>query len=261
MTAVVLGIIGCEAGDPPPPLVVAVGGPSMVPTLYPAALWGRCERCHRRERISPAAAEPHHRCLQCRGNLAIVDRSSADTVTIGSGGGVPRAGDVVLLKGPDGLPTLKRILAEPGDRIELCGMDLSVNGQLPDFATVVLPPPKILVFRGRAADWQRHPLRPDDGHPVADVDHFQPHLARPWYPSGRPIVSKLGDGRIEVHRRVRYRLRRRDAVDRYPLTLPDGQWFVVGDNVPVSIDSRTYGPIAGDSILGIVIGRSSPIGQ
>ena len=37
-----------------------------------------------------------------------------------------------------------------------------------------------------------------------------------------------------------------------PHPLGPGQWFVVGDNVPVSIDSRRIGPVAGDSMIGPV---------
>jgi hypothetical protein len=57
---------------------------------------------------------------------------------------------------------------------------------------------------------------------------------------------------LEVRRRVEYRLRRRDDQDIYPVTLGPGQYFVLGDNVPVSIDSRDFGPVSADQILGVV---------
>ena len=36
----------------------------------------------------------------------------------------------------------------------------------------------------------------------------------------------------------------------YPLTLKPGQFFAVGDNRPVSIDSRSYGPVSFSQIRG-----------
>jgi len=56
-----------------------------------------------------------------------------------------------------------------------------------------------------------------------------------------------------VSRFVEYRVRQSDRGDLANLRIPQGQAFVVGDNVPVSIDSRNWGPIAVDSIVGRVI--------
>lgn len=39
----------------------------------------------------------------------------------------------------------------------------------------------------------------------------------------------------------------------YPLTIPEGRYFLLGDNRGESIDSRTFGPVAKSQILGKVI--------
>lgn len=39
---------------------------------------------------------------------------------------------------------------------------------------------------------------------------------------------------------------------KYPLTLTDGQYFTVGDNRGVSVDSRFYGPVIKGQIRGVI---------
>ncbi len=53
-----------------------------------------------------------------------------------------------------------------------------------------------------------------------------------------------------VRRSVEYRLRRRDSEAMYPLTLKQDECFIVGDNVPISVDSREFGPLSMDHIVG-----------
>ncbi|MFG0261404.1 MAG: S26 family signal peptidase, partial [Novipirellula sp. JB048] len=53
-----------------------------------------------------------------------------------------------------------------------------------------------------------------------------------------------------VQRSVEYRLRRRDSAGMYPLRLKPGECFVVGDNVPISVDSREFGPVPIEDIAG-----------
>jgi signal peptidase I len=44
-----------------------------------------------------------------------------------------------------------------------------------------------------------------------------------------------------------------------PVSMPEGYVFVVGDNRPESLDSRTFGPVPASSVLGKVVARFAPI--
>lgn len=85
----------------------------------------------------------------------------------------------------------------------------------------------------------------------------------------RPIAIKLSRlrektvtlGALSVCREVLYRISsigpRRGVADKYrppsyPMLLGDNEWFVIGDNVPLSIDSRYWGAVIGDEIIGRV---------
>ena len=58
---------------------------------------------------------------------------------------------------------------------------------------------------------------------------------------------------LQVWREIEYRDDHPSGVLEYPLTLDEREVFVVGDNVPVSVDSRSFGPIHRDRVLGKVI--------
>lgn len=72
-----------------------------------------------------------------------------------------------------------------------------------------------------------------------------------------PIAIRVAYGRIvlkelKVSRAIDYRLRPRDDQQRYPLTVPPEHVFVLGDNTPVSVDSRDYGAVPISDVIGIV---------
>lgn len=57
---------------------------------------------------------------------------------------------------------------------------------------------------------------------------------------------------IVLSRMIEYRVRPHDDLTQYPLTVPPDTIFVLGDNVPVSVDSRDYGPVEISNLRGIV---------
>lgn len=75
-----------------------------------------------------------------------------------------------------------------------------------------------------------------------------------------PIAIRVAAGpflfeSLKIQRLIEYRLRPGDDRDRYPLPVGPGQCFVLGDNVPVSVDSRDIGLVPISSIVGLVTQR------
>ena len=71
-----------------------------------------------------------------------------------------------------------------------------------------------------------------------------------------PIAIRIVEGNVNeislvVERCIEYRLSKRHDEKLYPIQLGDDEVFVVGDNVPTSIDSRDVGPLKLDSVVGV----------
>jgi type IV secretory pathway protease TraF len=70
-----------------------------------------------------------------------------------------------------------------------------------------------------------------------------------------PIAIEMpGESRhafqLEVWREIEYRTDQAGEAIRYPIRLGEDELFVVGDNVPVSVDSRSLGPVHRAQLLG-----------
>lgn len=68
-------------------------------------------------------------------------------------------------------------------------------------------------------------------------------------------ITELCVDRPVLYRMVTNSMRSRVTPDNLTVTASDKGWFVVGDNVPLSIDSRTWGRVDSNEILGRVSGE------
>ena len=77
-----------------------------------------------------------------------------------------------------------------------------------------------------------------------------------------PVAIRVSAGPCALHglqieRLIEYRIRPSDDHDQYPLQVTAGHCFVLGDNVPVSVDSRDLGLVPISRIMGLVTKRKS----
>lgn len=122
--------------------------------------------------------------------------------------GSPDIGDVVVIEGRDGEPFVSRVLAGPGDTIELVDGEVIVNGRAVEHRDLgdAEPTERGLACRG---EWI------GKYHWIALTDPDAPSAAA-------------------------------------RTTVPEDHVYVLGDNRPSAVDSRTLGPIAEDDIRGVM---------
>jgi len=127
----------------------------------------------------------------------------------------PRRGDVVVAYSPeDDDRIIKRVVAVPGDTLQIVGQTLLVNGQRPRFDN--LPPEAISALP--LDEIQRHGFARE-----TLLGHSRPVM----YGQLVPPASWAG-----------------------PLVLDADEFFLMGDHRNNSHDSRYYGPVTRDRILG-----------
>lgn len=128
--------------------------------------------------------------------------------------GEPQRGDIVTFSSPaDGTRLIKRLIAVPGDVVEMHGKRLTINGQ--------------------AADYRLQ----------ASID--EPLSAGLILP-GRQMDEKLAGSR----RTVQWLDQASRASDFGPLTIPAGQYLMLGDNRDNSVDSRYIGLVPRQLLIG-----------
>jgi signal peptidase I len=129
--------------------------------------------------------------------------------------GVPRRGDVVVVRNPDGgsIPFVKRLIGLPGDVVELRNETLYLNGK---------PMPAEFLPERKADDGETLLLGTEDlmgrTHPIRILPD-------------RPAFRTFG-----------------------PITVPEGEVFVMGDNRDESRDARFFGTRPVTDLLGRAVG-------
>lgn len=126
----------------------------------------------------------------------------------------PARGDIAVCFSPtDGTRLVKRVIGLPGDVIECRNDVLWVNGVPQRYSVVDATP-----FRAEISE---------DTNPILAVEHLDATdhyiMALPH----RPAVRSFG-----------------------PVTLPTGQYFMMGDSRDNSHDSRFFGPVARSEVVG-----------
>jgi signal peptidase I len=103
-----------------------------------------------------------------------------------------------------------------------------------------------------------------------DIVVFDPPIPGATIPFVKRVIAVGGDtvdlrdgdvfvnGRIVEIPQARGRTLSQAGPVTYPFTVPDGQVFVMGDNRTFSSDSRTFGPVPVQNIIGKVIIRFWP---
>lgn len=127
----------------------------------------------------------------------------------------PNRGDVAVLYSPyDGKRLVKRVIGIPGDVIEMRNSKLYVNGKLAEYEPL---------------DPQVVQEIPEDTRP--EYTFFSEHFGQVTHPV---MITPL-----------------RSAIrDFVPLTVPAGNYFVMGDNRDDSFDSRMFGFVSRDRVVG-----------
>ncbi len=129
--------------------------------------------------------------------------------------GDPRRGDVVVFFSPhDGQRLVKRVVGLPGDTLELRNNHLLLNGQPVNYQPIREELLRDLSPRDREGRSFALEQLPGQSHAVA---------GHPAMPARRSFE---------------------------PYRVPDGHYFMMGDNRDDSFDSRYYGPVKREKIVG-----------
>ncbi len=128
----------------------------------------------------------------------------------------PKRGDIVVFYSPaDGIRLVKRVIGLPGDQIQMVNEELIVNGQ--------------------AAKYEALPQEIADVLPASEQ-------------AGCIFANEQAQGSRPHAMMVKPSMQAPRTFG--PLVVPPGKYFMMGDNRDNSFDSRFYGPVARERIVG-----------
>ena len=129
----------------------------------------------------------------------------------------PTPGDVVLIRLADDQLAVKRIIAGPGTRIAMQDNHVTIDGVALEYVAVT-PQETAGISRGRLG-------------PVVEIERGIGPEVHISFAQG----DSLGSFEAQI--------------------IPEGHYFVLGSNRDASIDSRHFGPLPRERVLGKMIGR------
>ncbi|QEG00599.1 Peptidase S26 [Stieleria maiorica] len=115
------------------------------------------------------------------------------------------------------------------------------------------PSHAIVATQARSGQARYRDARPEVAGASADREQLVAALD-----AAHPVAVQLNQHQadrytLHVYREIEYRDDRPSGTVSYPITLAADDVFVVGDNVPVSVDSRTVGPLKQSAVVGKVV--------
>ena len=129
----------------------------------------------------------------------------------------PRPGDMVLFRLTDGSLAVKRVVAGPGTRIAMRDNHITIDGVELEYVAVAVH--------------EKEAVMPGASGPVVEIERGNGLEVCISFHHG----GSLGDFEEEI--------------------VPEDQYFVLGSNRDDSMDSRQFGPLPRERVLGKIIGR------